>query len=82
MNRAELALMRCSVAPRGLPAPAVTRLIKELAGVMALPEVRDNYEQVGRTVNTGIPEAITAAIRQDVPRWRKIVREAQISENR
>jgi len=70
------------VAPRDLPAPAVTRLSKELAVVMALPEVRDNYEQVGRTVNTGMPEAIAAAIRQDVPRWREIVREAQTSENR
>lgn len=50
--------------------------------MMALPEVRDNYEQVGRTVNTGMPEAIAAAIRQDVPRWREIVREAQTSENR
>lgn len=70
------------VAPRGLPAPAVTRLSKELAAVMTLPEVRNSYEQVGRTVNTGMPEAITAAIQQDVPRWREIVREAQISENR
>jgi len=65
-----------------LPAPAVTRLSKELAAVMTLPEVRNSYEQVGRTVNTGMPEAITAAIQQDVPRWREIVREAQISENR
>jgi tripartite-type tricarboxylate transporter receptor subunit TctC len=70
------------VAPRGLPAPIVERLNRELAVVMASPDIRDTYEQAGRVVSTGTPEAMTAAIRNDVPRWREIVRQAQIVEGR
>lgn len=70
------------VAPPGLPASIVERLNKELAAVMASPDIRDTFEQAGRVVSTGTPEAMTAAIRDEVPRWREIVRQAQIIEGR
>lgn len=69
------------VAPRGLPAPIVSRLNKELAAVMESAEIRSSYELVGRVIDPGTPEAMTAAIRQEVPRWREVVRRAGIASN-
>ncbi|WP_432260136.1 hypothetical protein [Cupriavidus sp. TMH.W2] len=44
-------------------------------------EIRSSYELVGRVIDTGTPEAMTAAIRQEVPRWREVVRRAGIASS-
>lgn len=69
------------VAPRDLPTPIVNRLNKELAAVMESADIRSSYEQVGKEIEPGTPEAMTAAIRQEVPRWREVVRQAGIASN-
>jgi tripartite-type tricarboxylate transporter receptor subunit TctC len=69
------------VAPRGLPAPIVKRLNRELAAVMESADIRTSYEQVGRVISTGTPEAMAATIRQEVPHWREIVQQARIVTN-
>jgi tripartite-type tricarboxylate transporter receptor subunit TctC len=66
------------VAPRGTPAPIVTRLNEELRRAVESPEFRSASEGFGRLVTPGSPEAMTATIRDEIVRWREVVQRAQI----
>lgn len=66
------------VAPRGTPAAVVARLNQELRRAVESPEFRSASEGFGRLVTPGTPEAMTATIRDEIPRWREVVHRAQI----
>jgi tripartite-type tricarboxylate transporter receptor subunit TctC len=66
------------VAPRGTPAPIVSRLNRELARAVESPEFRNASEGFGRLVTPGSPEAMTETIRAEIPHWRTVVQRAQI----
>jgi tripartite-type tricarboxylate transporter receptor subunit TctC len=66
------------VAPRGTPAAIVMRLNQELRRAVESPEFRSASEGFGRLVTPGTPEAMTATIRDEIPRWREVVHRAQI----
>jgi tripartite-type tricarboxylate transporter receptor subunit TctC len=66
------------VAPRGTPAAVVARLNQELWRAVDAPEFRSASEGFGRLVTPGTPEAMTATIREEIPRWREVVQRAQI----
>jgi tripartite-type tricarboxylate transporter receptor subunit TctC len=66
------------VAPRGTPAAVVARLNQELRRAVDSPEFRSASEGFGRLVTPGTPEAMTATIRDEIPRWREVVQRAQI----
>jgi tripartite-type tricarboxylate transporter receptor subunit TctC len=69
-------------APAGTPREIVARLAVELARVVALPETEARLVQLGLypAEKTG-PEALSALIRTERPRWKEIVREAGIRAN-
>jgi tripartite-type tricarboxylate transporter receptor subunit TctC len=66
------------VAPRGTPATIVTRLNQELRRAVDSPTFRSASEGFGRLVTPGSPEAMTATIREEIPRWREVVQRARI----
>lgn len=66
------------VAPRDTPAPIVMRLNQELRRAVNSPEFRSASEGFGRLVTPGTPEAMSATIRDEIPRWRAVVQRAQI----
>lgn len=66
------------VAPRGTPAAIVARLNQELERAVDSQEFRRASEGLGRLVTPGTPEAMTATIRDEIPRWREVVQRAQI----
>ena len=66
------------VAPRGTPSAAVMRLNEELRRAVDSPAFRSASEGFGRLVTPGTPEAMTATIRDEIPRWREVVQRAQI----
>jgi tripartite-type tricarboxylate transporter receptor subunit TctC len=54
------------------------RLQKEIAAVLAEPEIRGRYATLGiEPVGNG-PEEFTQQIRADLARWEKVVRQANI----
>jgi tripartite-type tricarboxylate transporter receptor subunit TctC len=69
-------------APSGTPPELVARLANDLARVVALPETEARLLQLGLypAEKTG-PEALAALIRTEGPRWKAIVREADIRAN-
>lgn len=69
------------VAPRGTPAAIVQQLNGELRRAVNAPDFRSASEGFGRLVTPGSPEAMSATIRDEIPRWRAVVQRAQIKPN-
>jgi tripartite-type tricarboxylate transporter receptor subunit TctC len=66
------------LAPARTPRPIVERLQREVAAVLALPEVRDRYVQGGFEPVGNAPAEFGRQIRDDLERWGRLVRESNI----
>jgi tripartite-type tricarboxylate transporter receptor subunit TctC len=76
----EAALWTAIVVPAGVPAAIRARLTKVLTSVVNEPEVQKALQTQGVDPQPGPPEAVTAAINADTPKWRDVVRVANIAE--
>ena len=65
--------------PAGLPAPVVKRLNDELTSVLTSPEAKELLARDGASPQPGKPEDFGNIIHSDVPRWRKVIQEANIT---
>jgi tripartite-type tricarboxylate transporter receptor subunit TctC len=83
---AELGIAGCELnewygvaAPAGTPPDVLAHLARELARMVASPQVKPRLEQLGLypDVPTG-PDALAGLIRSELLRWRQIVREVGI----
>jgi tripartite-type tricarboxylate transporter receptor subunit TctC len=63
------------VGPARTPRHVIERLNAELDRVMREPELLANYEALGRVVGVSSPGRMQAAIREEVPRWTRAIRE-------
>jgi tripartite-type tricarboxylate transporter receptor subunit TctC len=66
------------LAPAKTPRDAVTRLQKDIAAVLAEPEIRERYATLGIEPVGNLPEEFGGQIRADLARWEKVVRQAGI----
>jgi tripartite-type tricarboxylate transporter receptor subunit TctC len=66
------------LAPAKTPRPVIERLQKEIAAVLAEPEIRERYAILGIEPVGNTPEQYAQQIRADLARWAKVVREARI----
>ena len=64
--------------PAKTPAPAVTRLNKEVAAAIMAPEVRDRLMRDGVEPESSTPQALTAYVLNERKVWAKVIREAGI----
>ena len=60
-------------APAGVPQPIVDRLAKELAAILARPEIREKFVKVGLPVVAEGPAAFRARIAREVPMYKEII---------
>lgn len=65
-------------APAKTPPAIVERLQKEIAAVLGDPEVRARYEALGIDPVGNSPGAFAAQVREDLARWEKVVKQANI----
>ncbi len=63
-------------APAGTPKAIVNQLQAEVAKALESPEVRSKLAAVGCEPFTSTPEKFAVLIKDDLPRWAKIVRES------
>jgi tripartite-type tricarboxylate transporter receptor subunit TctC len=63
-------------APAGTPKPVVAQLQAAVAKVLEAPETRDKLAAVGCEPFKSTPEQFAALIRDDLPRWAKIVKDS------
>ena len=66
-----LALM----APPGTPAPLARRISDDLRKVLAEPEFKKRYEELGTYIRPTTPEELTAFIREQQQIWRPVIAE-------
>lgn len=67
--------------PAGTPAAIVKKLFEETQRAMATPDVKQRILEMGADVIVSAPQQFTAEIRTEVERWRKVIREADITVN-
>jgi len=66
------------VAPAGTPVPVVDLLSREVAKIVALPEIQQRLASFGFTTVGSTPAEFAAQIRDDTERYQKLVREEGI----
>jgi len=66
------------VAPAGTPEPIVKRLNDGLQAVLRAPEVVKKLEELGAVPAGGPPSDLTALFRSELPKWRDVIRSANI----
>ena len=64
--------------PAGTPAPIVRKLFGEAKRVLHLPDVTQRILEMGADVIVSTPEEFTAQIKHEVPKWTKVIRQANI----
>jgi tripartite-type tricarboxylate transporter receptor subunit TctC len=65
--------------PAGTPKPVVEFLHRAVVKVMAMPDVRDKLASMGFDPVASTPEQFAEWIRSEIPRWGKVIRDANIA---
>jgi tripartite-type tricarboxylate transporter receptor subunit TctC len=66
------------LAPGGTPAPIVRKIHLETVRVLLLPDVRAKISDLGMQVIGNTPDEFAAAIKAELPRWAKVIKETGI----
>jgi tripartite-type tricarboxylate transporter receptor subunit TctC len=66
------------VVPAGTPKEIVTLLHSEIVKIVALPDVKDRLNALGFAAVGNSPEEFAAQIRRELPKWAKVVKDANI----
>lgn len=64
------------LAPAGTPKPIVDRLAKELAAILARPDIREKYAKLGLPVVAEGPDAFRVRIAREVPLYKEVIDQA------
>jgi tripartite-type tricarboxylate transporter receptor subunit TctC len=67
-----------AVVPAATPKPIVDLLQREIARIVALPDVKERLDTLGFAPVASTPEAYGAQIKSDIETWSKVVRDANI----
>lgn len=65
-------------APAGTPQAVVNKLNEEINRILVLPEVRERLLQTGLDPLAGSPAELGALVRNEIPKWARIIKEAGI----
>jgi tripartite-type tricarboxylate transporter receptor subunit TctC len=76
INNAESDTFQGIFAPAGTPKPVVERLAKELAAILARPDVKEKFVKIGLPVVAEGPDAFRARIAKEVPMYKEVVDKA------
>jgi tripartite-type tricarboxylate transporter receptor subunit TctC len=67
------------LAPAGTPTAIVARYNKEINEIIGAWQIAEKLAKQGLTVLGGTPERLAEFIGQDIPKWKRVVKEAGIS---
>jgi tripartite-type tricarboxylate transporter receptor subunit TctC len=66
------------LAPTGTPAAVITRLNSELDRIIREPETEKRFAAIGGEAVGGPPSTFSSLIHEEIPRWRRVAKEAGI----
>src|SRR5438309_5497971 len=67
------------VASAGTPRDVILRLNREIAKALESQDIKAYYDTAGRTIVASSPDAFAAIIREEIPKWREVVKRAGIT---
>ena len=65
-------------APAGTPREIVTKLHAETARILALPDIKSHYTNLGMTAVSSTPDQFSAYVQTEIMHWAKIVKAAGV----
>ena len=66
------------VAPAKVPRPIIDQLNREVGAILRTPELKEKFATAGIEITPSSPEELAQRIRDDLPYWTKIMRDAGI----
>lgn len=66
------------VAPAGTPAATILQIQQNLAAILASPDIRERFSQLGLTPVGSTPDDWNALIRSEIERWTQVARDNNI----
>ena len=66
------------LAPAGTPRAIVDLVYREVLKVVALPDVKERFAQLGFDVVANSPDQFAAQIKTEIEKWAKVIRDAKI----
>ena len=76
----EVASWNGIAAPASTPRPVVDALNKEINAVLALPEVKRRFDELGVVPQGGTPEELGALLANEIAKWKDVVAKAKIEK--
>jgi tripartite-type tricarboxylate transporter receptor subunit TctC len=76
----ESEFIQAVLVPAGTPKDIIDKLYREIARIVALPEVKERLAAIGYTPVGNTPEEFSAQIKAGVARWAKVIRDAGIKQ--
>lgn len=73
--------MQGILVPAGTPRPIVDLLYREIVKIMELPDVKERMAALGFEVVASTPDEFAARIRLEIPKWGKVISEANLKPN-
>jgi tripartite-type tricarboxylate transporter receptor subunit TctC len=70
--------MQGILVPAGTPKPVIDLLHREIVKVMALPEIKERMAELGFEAVANTPDEFSARIKAEIPKWGKVIRDANI----
>jgi tripartite-type tricarboxylate transporter receptor subunit TctC len=70
--------MQGILVPAGTPKPIIDLLHREIVKVMALPDIKGRMAELGFEAVANTPDEFGARIKAEIPKWAKVIREANI----
>ena len=67
-------------APAKTPRPVIDLLNKEINAVLALPEVKQRFDELGVVAQGGRPEDLGALLAKEIAKWQDVVAKARIEK--
>ena len=70
--------MQGILVPAGTPKPIIDLLNRKIVKIMELPEVKEKLVALGFETVASTPEEFAARIKLEIPKWGKVIRDANI----
>ena len=67
------------VAPAGTPKEVVAKLNGEMVRIANMPDIKQRLMEMGSPPVAGTPDQFGALIRSEIPKWAKVVKQANVS---
>jgi tripartite-type tricarboxylate transporter receptor subunit TctC len=66
------------MAPAGTPQPIIDRIHRETVRILALPEIRKRFDEIGMEAIGNTPAEFAAVIAAETPQWAKVIKDAGV----